>query len=331
MGKALLPYLELKVHSLIQQNDWRSIRVIGEYHRGCCVSELEKNDKMFNWHRPTAEIAGTELIVKCFPGRDYVYHYALIIATYLAMKGRFREQVRYDAPDASICNAAVAHLGVDASEYRAVILGWGVEHLAGTEGWTFVDGYAWKRATSVGFSVLYLGFLHSIWGDVAGRVVTRLGALGAQRIVYIGKVGTLDPSLKPNTVLGTGDESLVGLRRVRWTDFFDLHARDESDVVSGIHVTSPSTLLETRKWLKAQQGYTFVDPEIGPMGEAAHEQRIPFGYMHVVSNNLARPYLEDLSNERAVNVVVQRRRLLDRAKEIIQMQLNRIDSGDCLG
>ena len=38
-------------------------------------------------------------------------------------------------------------------------------------------GYAWQRTKIHGRPVIYLGFLHSIWGDVAGRVVTRLAEL----------------------------------------------------------------------------------------------------------------------------------------------------------
>lgn len=36
--------------------------------------------------------------------------------------------------------------------------------------------------------MVYLGFLHTIRGDVAGRVVARLAALGARHVVYVGKV-----------------------------------------------------------------------------------------------------------------------------------------------
>ncbi len=57
--------------------------------------------------------------------------------------------------------------------------------------------------------MLYLGYQHSIWGDVAGRVVSRLAALGARRVAYIGKVGALDPAIAPNTCLATGDTSIL--------------------------------------------------------------------------------------------------------------------------
>ena len=105
-ARRLFRYLEIKVHHLIQERDWASIRVTGEYDRGCVISANEKNDKPFNWQRPTAEIHGDGLVIKCFPGMDYVRHYALIIATYLNMTGRYRSQVHYQLPGEPLCRAA---------------------------------------------------------------------------------------------------------------------------------------------------------------------------------------------------------------------------------
>lgn len=298
--------------------------MIGEYDRTCVVSDIEKADKMFNWQRPTAEIVGDELRIKCFPGRDYVLHYALIVATYLAIKGRFRDHVFYQPPRAEACNAILAQLDVMMGLDAAVVVGWGVEHLAGAEGWTANGNYAWKRVFTSGVSVLYLGFLHSIWGDVAGSVVARLAALGARRVLYVGKVGTLDGSVRPNTMLASGNESLVEGLRERWSDFFDDDVKHETGVLSGRHVTSPSTLLESRAWLEQHRDYTFVDPEIGPMGRAARIAGIPFGFLHVISNNLSRSYPEDLSNERKPQILLRRRELLERAHSIIGKQVERV-------
>jgi hypothetical protein len=327
MGAALMPYLQLKVHSLVQRHDWRRIYVIGDYNRKCRISALEKNDKMFNWHRPTASVIGDELIVRCYPGQDYVFHYALIVATFLSMDARWRGQVFYRLPEEGLCEAAVHRFELDVTRDDVVILGWGVQHLAGESAvWISAEGYAWTRRMVHGATVLYVGFLHSIWGDVAGRLVTRLVALGARRIVYVGKVGTLDPSLPPNSLLATGCESLVRGRRVRWLDFFDGVAAGQPNVIVGSHVTSPSTLVETRGWLAGHdKSYSFVDPEIGRMGEVACSCRILFGYLHVISNNLARHYEHDLSNERT-NVVMERRRhLLEQAKQIISTRLETLD------
>lgn len=324
-AKSLLRYLEIKVHHLIQERDWKRIHIVGEYDRRCVISTNEKNDKFFNWQRPTAEVRGNELVIKCYPGVDYVHHYALIIVTYLNMLGRYRNQVDYEIPNESTCEAAIDRLDIDPSADHLVVLGWGLESFVNGAPWAHGHGYAWQRAEAEGRCVLYVGFLHSIWGDVASRVVSRLAVLGARRIVYVGKVGSLDPHIAPNTSLATGNCSVMTDGRVSWRDFFGDIAADQPDVRSGVHVTSPSILLEGKNWLERQQGNRFVDPEIGHMGRAACAVGIEFGFLHVVSNNLARKYTADLSNERLSTVVERRRRLLGRIHEIISLRLRTTD------
>jgi hypothetical protein len=59
----------------------------------------------------------------------------------------------------------------------------------------------------------------------------------------------------------------------------------------GCASSSPSILLESRAWLAQPiASYAFVDPEIGPMGAVAGQAGIRFGYLHVISNNLATHY-----------------------------------------
>ncbi|MFJ8752175.1 hypothetical protein ACIREO_23005 [Streptomyces sp. NPDC102441] len=314
---SLLRYLKIKVHHLIQAQDWHAIRVIGAYDRDAVISTYEKTGKLFNTERPTAEAHGRELVIKAFPGADYVHHYALIIATYLAMTGRPEHTVTYQPPSPEQCQAAAEQLDL-CLDGDLVILGWGLQYLAPTGGvWTRGPGYAWQRAVVHGRRVVYLGFLHSIWGDVAGRVVTRLASLGARDVVYVGKVGALSPDIEPNTWLATGHESLVGGARVAWEDFFGGYAAALPGVQTGVHVTSPSILLEDRTWLTAHADHAFVDPEIGPMGAAARHAGIRFGYLHVISNNLARHYPSDLSNERHGDVIRRRAVLVDRIRDIV--------------
>jgi hypothetical protein len=318
---SLLRYLQIKVHHLIDEQDWDRIRVIGAYDRRCAVSAREKPGKLFNWQRPTAEPDGGDLIIKCYPGLDYVQHNALIIATYLSMTGRYRGQVDYQLPGPKACGEAVDRLDVDPSADDLVILGWGLERLAGDARWADGGGYAWHRGSAGGRKVLYLGYRHSIWGDVAGRVVTRLAALGASRVVYVGKVGSLEPGIAPNTWLATGNTSIMPGGTVTWPDFFGDLAATWPGVRSGVHVCSPSILLEGDCWLRRQQGRAFVDPEIGHMGQAARAAGIEFGYLHIISNNLARRYPADLSNERLAHVTGSRGILLDRIGEIITARL----------
>jgi hypothetical protein len=317
----LFRYLQIKVHHLIQEHDWPAILVVGEYDRQCVISANEKNDKLFNWQRPTAEDRDGCLVIKCFPGADYVRHYALIIATYLAMLDRYRGQVSYRLPSEQECQEAIRRLDVDPSADDLVITGWGLSHLALGASWARGHGYAWHRARIEGHRVLYLGYLHSIWGDTAGRVVTQLARQGARRVVYVGKVGSLDPAITPNTCLASGSASIIFGCRVTWQDFFGDSTARQPDVRRGVHVTSPSVLLEDRTWLASQAGNQFVDPEIGHMGQAARTAGIEFGYLHAISNNLAWAYPDDLSNERCSTVLQRRAELLDRIRQIIQLRL----------
>ncbi|MGO1053678.1 hypothetical protein [Crossiella sp. CA198] len=319
----LLRYLRIKVHHLIQDHDWNSVRVIGDYDRQAVISAHEKNGKVFNFERPTAQIHGRDLVVKAFPGVDYVHHYALIIATYLAMTGRAADTVSHQLPDPAVSHAAVGQLDLNLNlDGDLVIVGWGLAHLAPKGGtWTYGPSYAWQRTHVHGRRVVYLGFLHSIWGDVAGRVLTRLAELGARDVVYVGKVGALNPEIEPNTRLATGNTSLVGGTLVTWPDFFGDFATAQPGVTTGVHVTSPSILLENRDWLSEHVGHAFVDPEIGPMGAAAFRAGIGFGYLHVISNNLARQYPADLSNERHRDVILRRTVLVSRIREIIADRL----------
>jgi hypothetical protein len=317
----LLRYLQIKVHHLIQDHDWDSIHVVGGYDREAVISTHEKSGKLFNFERPTAEVHGRRLVIKAFPGVDYVHHYALIIATYLSMTGKPVDAVSYELPDpATSCDAVEKlDLGLDG---ELVIVGWGLAHLVPADGvWTYGHGYAWQRAQVHGRAVVYLGFLHSIWGDVAGRVVTQLSEVGARDVVYVGKVGALNPNIEPNTRLATGNTSLVGGSPVTWHDFFGDFATAQPGVHTGVHVTSPSILLENRDWLTEHAGHAFVDPEIGPMGAAAQRARIGFGYLHVISNNLARHYAADLSNERHRDVIRRRTILISQIRDIIADRL----------
>ncbi|MCX4826386.1 hypothetical protein OG883_42865 [Streptomyces sp. NBC_01142] len=320
--KSLLRYLQIKVHHLIQEQPWDTIRVVGGYDRTCTISRHEKTGKLFNRERPTAETRGRELLIKCFPGVDYVHHYGLILATYLAMTGKRDDSiVAYEVPDPAVCHAAVQQLDLEL-DGDLVIVGWGLQHLAPAGGvWTRGPGYAWQRTTLHGRRVVYLGFLHSIWGDVAGRVVGRLAELGARDVVYVGKVGALTPEIGPNTLLATGNASLVGDVLITWDDFFGTFAAAQPGVHTGVHVTSPSILLEDRDWLAKHAEHAFVDPEIGPMGAAACHAGIGFGYLHVISNNLARHYPADLSNERHREVVRRRAVLVGRIRDIIADRL----------
>lgn len=90
MGSSLSEYLRMKVHPDIQNHRWSRIIVKGEHQRDpskVSISTIEKKDKPFNWQRPSASFPSSETVqLHCFPGTDYVQHYAAITATYLSLQ-----------------------------------------------------------------------------------------------------------------------------------------------------------------------------------------------------------------------------------------------------
>ncbi|KAI4252416.1 MAG: hypothetical protein L6R42_007975, partial [Xanthoria sp. 1 TBL-2021] len=56
---------------------------------------------------------------------------------------------------------------------------------------------------------------------------------------------------------------------------------------------------------------------IGHMAQASVEGGTEFGYLHIISDNLARKYAFDLSNERLRDVVGDRKKLVGQIEEIL--------------
>ena len=67
-----------------------------------------------------------------------------------------------------------------------------------------------------------------------------------------------------------------------------------------------------KEWCSSdEKSVDFVDLEIGRMAKTSLDEGMQFGYMHIVSDNLARKYDRDLSNERIMDVGQDRKRLMD--------------------
>ena len=103
MGSSLHEYLRMKVHPDIQSKRWSRIVVRGEHQRKPStvrISCTEEKDKPFDWQRPTSSTVGSKTLqLHCFPGVDYVRHYAAITATYLSLTGGQEDiQVQYQPP-----------------------------------------------------------------------------------------------------------------------------------------------------------------------------------------------------------------------------------------
>lgn len=147
-------------------------------------------------------------------------------------------------------------------------------------------------------------------GDIAGHIVDMLAQQGVKRVIYVGKLGTLNKDYVPNEMIATGDKSIfIDNTFVEWNNIFE---NFNSDIVKkGVHYTLPSVIQETKDWvLQNSAKISFVDPEIGHMAKAAIQNGIDYSYLHIISDNLSSKFSEDLSNERKEDVLIKRKKLI---------------------
>jgi hypothetical protein len=323
MEGALSRYLDIKIHHYINDEIYKEIVVVGAYDRACAITNNEKDGKMFNWQRPSAVLAGDTLVVKCPTGYDYVSHYASLIGTYLALQNRDYTCVSYVPPSEKACWSVIEDSNlknINPSEF--VVYGSGMPRIARETDWPGEGPFRATKKRVGGREITFLGCEFCVWGDIAGRLVTYLAQeKGVKQFIYIGKLGTLNPSYEPNSLLATGNTSYLDGGKVVWDDIFE--GLEDEVVKRGVHFTSPSPLLETKGWLAAHCAYDYVDPEIGHMGRAAVDASIQYGYMHVMSNNLSRICQEDLSNERQPRTTNKRTILKDKIRSFLESGLPR--------
>lgn len=320
MGKSLFNYLDMKIHYLLKEREFKNIWVIGDADRSTGIPNYEKNDKLFNWQRPTAEIRGDDLVIRAFPGREYIKHYATLIATYFAIQEKEWRHVRYVLPDETTAWEALTSSNLkEVPKGDVAIIGYGLENLINDDNiqWEGEGIFSWVKKNIGDKTVIFIGGRHSYWGDIAGRIVKLLARQGFKQVIYVGKVGGMNSRGIPNQTLATGDTSFVDGETIHWNNLFDF-AKKDKDVVFGEHYTIPSVLNETKEWLNNNKNYAFVDNEIGFMAKAALSESIEFSYLHIISDNLHGGYEEDLTNERSLDAKQHRLRLLEKARNLIE-------------
>ncbi|THV53449.1 hypothetical protein BGAL_0050g00160 [Botrytis galanthina] len=304
MGPSLQRYLDIKVHHLVPSQPWTEIEVVGHHTRStpAIIYNGEKTDKAFNYQRPTATILGEgRLRINCFPGRDYVKHYANIVATHLAIEGKDPGIVKIKLPqeNAGYEEFMKSNLRSLAGENTNLILVGSIprEILRSTEPWKEEEDsdelFSWQTVTKAnGFTVTILKCRTSFWGDLAGDLVRCLREICGVSLT-----------------VATGSQSFVNGELVEWEN--PIGEEILGMVARGVHYTSASVLDEDHAWLeKVRRDFCWVDPEIGHMALAARERGVRFGFLHVVSNNLAGGFEFDLANERE-RVVVDDRVLMN--------------------
>ncbi|MFZ1721050.1 MAG: hypothetical protein WAU07_00940, partial [Microgenomates group bacterium] len=137
MGSSLYRYIDIKIHHLIKENNYKKIVVIGEYDRtNSVISKFEKNGKLANWQRPTAMINGDTLTIKCFPGYEYVRHYASLIATYLAINNKDSSVVTYIPPSECDCWEPINSMTLENVPIGdMVVIGFGLPQISELSNW----------------------------------------------------------------------------------------------------------------------------------------------------------------------------------------------------
>lgn len=322
MNSALTEYLEIKMHPMIDDAQYDRISVIGRHDRSSTIiSSKEKHDKKYNWQRPTAYLNSKNLIICCYPGRDYVRHYASLISTYLALKGKRAEVVEYFYPRESDLWNAVQSIDLQKSPHKnLLIIGYALDSIFADAIWTEGNSFWFSHYFVKDQPVTLLLVKHSFWGDIAGYVVRKIAKAGFLRVLFVGKLGSLRSEHTPNECLATGTSSLIEGELIQWKTLFKSPLPDF--VKSGIHICIPSVIYETMPWAEiAQKGFDFVDPEIGHMAREASRAGIEFSYIHIVSDNVIKSGAENLSNERDRGVLNKRVFLKQKIAEVIRNSL----------
>lgn len=320
MRESIYEYISMKFPTAILDPGIKKIVVRGRYNRSTGISSIEKKGKRFNFKRPTTERIGNTIYVNCFPGKDYVFHYASMIKSYMVFH-ELAIEVRMEIPDDYVCRRAVKQTNLkEIPKVPIVIMGYveGMEKLSSDRIWTGTGDFKWKHIRFKDEDAIILGCEFSYWGDIAGHVVAELADLGVKVIIYSGKVGSLNGDILPNVSLATGNWSIMPDGEiVEWDNLFkDIKA---ANVYFGKQATLPSVMQETKEWqLNKGAEISFVDSEIGHMARSAAMNGIQFSYLHVISDNLGSKFDTDLSNERREDVLANRKKLFAQICDVLE-------------
>lgn len=323
MGERLRDYVVPKVPTRLLHHGAGEARVYANRSLSLLL-DAGKRTKRFNWRRPY--FTNVDGVAHCVvpPGRDYAHHYGQLIESAAAFTG-VDLRVEVELPHRAMTLEFIDYwLPPTLPRASCVLLGY-VEHLfAASPGeWHLDTGFGWRLVTVSERPVLLLGCEFSYWGDIAGALVEILGQRrSTDRVIYVGKLGSLRPEMVPNRTIATGTSSRVGGRVISWTSSLALES--DHDVRTGQrHVTQPSVVDETRAWRDQHAAdFDLVDPEIGHMACAANRTGIGFDYLHVVTDNLSHPYEHGLYDERGADITRERRRSLARIESILNRSLS---------
>lgn len=329
MGKALDQYVDIKIHSFIKSNEehFSRIRIIGNHDRSVHVSVDEKDAKLFNYERPTVFVDSDILYVSCFPGSDYLYHYANLLKYYFESQKK-QKLISYFDTSPTLIHTSFDNTNIHSIPDAEIIIFGNVDRLKIFENDEFEgDGdFMWKIGRIGKKSVMLLGCKFSIWGDLSYYLIQNLShKISFDVFIYIGKLGSLNEKIEPNKYLATGKSSWIDGTEITWDNVFESIHINQEFVVTGGHVTCRSVMDETNENISIyQERGDFIDPEIGNMAKASNELGKQFSYLHIISDNVAKKHAQNLSNERKTEVRENRVKLFDLISEITISSIKKI-------
>jgi hypothetical protein len=342
-GRRLIDYLEPKIHSTLKERNWKNIMVVGHYKRDSknIATTSENRGRLYNWQRPTAEIVDEDTVkLNCFPTRNYVIHYANLVSTYL-----FKMHLKKDSvlqvvmPKQDAVLDLFKHTNLSNILHADIVIfgyldtcpaTWISSKEAKFSSFVFEEGqlFGWfKEKTSNGLIVAYIGCRAALWGDSIAYLVQALRMwCDFKCVLYIGRVGSLDPELKPNQTLATGGLYSVDGTRICHNNVLSKWTSKSKLVKSGSLITVASPLGEDQAWYQQwKDEFRWVDCETAYIAQAAEQANFDFGYLHIVSDNLGSQYAENLANEDDLTVQDARARLFNEIDIILELFVNDYD------
>lgn len=311
--------------------------------------------KAFNLVRPGYFIvpagngsSARKLIVAVPPGRDYVLHYASLIRHYLPRRGGLARVVRY--PEAERTIGEWTGLGELVRPGDRLLVGFVREllpHLlapgGSVVGETASEFYGVTHVSLPGGRRLcLLGVRFSFWGCISARLAETCARLGADEIVYVGKLGTLtsprdiyERLFVPSAFRVHGKGRGNGMpenRLLSWNPALD----------SGGHI-SVATVLEEDTGLRAiadAYGACSIDNEIAQMANAlaslSSEHETSFASIHFATDYLRAPGegeglgQHDLTSHRTADALRLKARMIARIAAILRSYYLDTTPGDRL-
>jgi hypothetical protein len=297
MAGALERYVAARLPAALRELDGRleRIRLLGIYptHLAEVAAELElgnperlpfraKPRRRLNHLRPWFFLAeqGRELLVAVPPGRDSLKQYSALARSFCAdwISPPLIESWHYPRAATTLASwtgldqiglgsAATVVLGHTDALARAIPLAARLEPIIRNP-YFRQDRFR----TPSGRSIDLLGFTFSFWGDIAGRVADALYAGGAGEILYLGKVGALDPELVLYATLISPDRFLLAEHdRITAPPFCVPNRLAAALDLGGLHVSTPTVMEQGYLQRTALElwGPRSVDNEIAYLAQAA--------------------------------------------------------------